>query len=104
VGDLFMSLIHTCQLCGTNSFDYLMELQRHARQLAANPIEWMPWNYRETLPRSGQAGVMFRNAHKTGFPESKIRLRFGPATETVENVPRSLYARVSTNDQQTLPM
>ncbi len=30
-GDLFMSLIHTCQLCGANSFDYLTELQRHAR-------------------------------------------------------------------------
>jgi len=37
VGDLFMSLIHTCQLCGANSFDYLTELQRHAQQLAANP-------------------------------------------------------------------
>jgi transposase len=53
VGDLFMSLIHTCQLCGANSFDYLAELQRHARQLAANPAEWMPWNYRETLQRTG---------------------------------------------------
>ena len=30
VGDLFMSLIHTCQLYGVNSFDYLIELQRHA--------------------------------------------------------------------------
>jgi hypothetical protein len=37
VGDLFMSLIHTCQLCGANSFDYLVELQRHARELAARP-------------------------------------------------------------------
>ena len=37
VGDLFMSLIHTCQLCGTNSFDYLVELQRHAREPAACP-------------------------------------------------------------------
>ena len=53
VGDLFMSLIHTCQLCGANSFDYLTELQRHARELAANPAEWMPWNYRETLARVG---------------------------------------------------
>src|SRR5688572_24817094 len=53
VGDLFMSLIHTCQLCGANSFDYLIALQRHARELAANPIEWMPWNYRETLQRAG---------------------------------------------------
>src|SRR5689334_18957278 len=29
VGDLFMSLIHTCQLCEANSFEYLIELQRH---------------------------------------------------------------------------
>jgi transposase len=42
VGDLFMSLIHTCQLCDANAFDYLMELQRHARELAASPAEWMP--------------------------------------------------------------
>ena len=52
-GDLFMSLIHTCELCGTNSFDYLTELQRHARELSAHPAEWMPWNYRETLARDG---------------------------------------------------
>ena len=52
VGDLFMSLIHTCQLCGANSFDYLIELQRHAQELAARPTEWMPWNYRETLART----------------------------------------------------
>jgi transposase len=52
VGDLFMSLIHTCQLCGANSFDYLIELQRHAQELAACPTEWMPWNYRETLTRT----------------------------------------------------
>jgi transposase len=51
VGDLFMSLIHTCELCGANSFEYLSELQRHARELAANPAQWMPWNYRETLAR-----------------------------------------------------
>ena len=51
VGDLFMSLIHTCQLCGVNSFDYLVELQRHAGALAASPAEWMPWNYRETIAR-----------------------------------------------------
>jgi transposase len=53
VGDLFMSLIHTCQLCGANSFDYLTELQRHAQQLAASPAEWMPWNYRQALERAG---------------------------------------------------
>jgi len=53
VGDLFMSLIHTCQLCGVNSFDYLIELQRHAQELAAQPAGWTPWNYRETLARAG---------------------------------------------------
>ena len=53
VGDLFMTLIHTCQLCGANSFDYLTELLRHASELAATPAEWMPWNYRQTLERAG---------------------------------------------------
>ena len=49
VGDLFMSLIHTCELNGANPFDYLTELQRHAEELAAHPAEWMPWSYRDTL-------------------------------------------------------
>jgi hypothetical protein len=49
VGDLFMSLIHTCQLRGANSFDYLIELQRHAKELATSPAEWMPWNYQEVV-------------------------------------------------------
>jgi transposase len=49
VGDLFMSLIHTCQFCRANPFDYLTELERHAAELSANPERWMPWNYRETL-------------------------------------------------------
>jgi hypothetical protein len=48
-GDVFMSLIYTCELCGANAFDYLTELQRHAGELAAHPQNWMPWNYRETL-------------------------------------------------------
>jgi len=49
VGDLFMSLIYTCELGGANPLDYLTELERHASELAANPGRWMPWNYRETL-------------------------------------------------------
>jgi hypothetical protein len=49
VGDLFMSLIYTCELGGINPFDYLTELERHADALAADPGRWMPWNYRETL-------------------------------------------------------
>ncbi len=49
VGDLFMSLIHTCESCGGNPFDYLTELQRHAAEVSLNPTQWMPWNYRATL-------------------------------------------------------
>ncbi len=49
VGDMFMSLIATCELCGANPFDYLAELDRHADSAAANPAAWMPWNYRATL-------------------------------------------------------
>jgi transposase len=45
VGDVFMSLIYSCQLCGADPFDYLTELQRHAEDLAARPKDWMPWNY-----------------------------------------------------------
>jgi transposase len=47
-----MSLIHTCQLCGANSFDYLIELQRHAKELATSPAERMPWNYKEALAQT----------------------------------------------------
>jgi len=51
VGDLFMSLIHTCELNGANPFDYLAELLRHSEGLKQSPSEWMPWNHRETLAR-----------------------------------------------------
>lgn len=49
VGDIFMSLIHTCELNGANPFDYLTELERHSSAVAAKPQNWMPWNYRQTL-------------------------------------------------------
>lgn len=54
-GDLFMSLIYTCELNGANPFDYLTELQRHSSLLSAHPSEWMPWNYRQTLARLAAA-------------------------------------------------
>ncbi len=52
VGDIFMSLIHTCQLSGINPLDYLTTLLDKADSLALRPQEWMPWNYRETLARA----------------------------------------------------
>jgi transposase len=53
VGDLFMSLIYTCQLSNVNPFDYLTALLRNADRLAREPALWMPWNSSETL-----AGLM----------------------------------------------
>ena len=36
-----------------NPFDYLIELQKHAEELAKNPADWMPWNYRQD-PATGR--------------------------------------------------
>jgi len=49
VGDIFMSLIHTCALCAANPVDYLRALMEHAPEVAAQPAEWMPWNYQQAL-------------------------------------------------------
>ena len=50
VGDLFMSLIHTCELNKVNPFEYLTELLRHPAEIMKRPAEWMPWNYRKRWP------------------------------------------------------
>jgi transposase len=52
VGDLFMSLIHTCELNDINPFEYLTELQKHANEITAHSADWMPWNYRDTLQKT----------------------------------------------------
>ena len=80
VGDVFMSLIHTCQLCGANSFEYLTELQRHARELAANPAEWMPWNYRETLAHAPPPGNIMSSclAEKDSLRPDRTTLKWPP--------------------------
>jgi transposase len=45
IGDIFMSLIHTCKLSGINPFDYLVALQKHSHEVFRNPPKWLPWNY-----------------------------------------------------------
>jgi len=47
IGDLFMSLIHTCTLNHVNPFHYLTTLQKHSSELFKNPKRWLPWNYQE---------------------------------------------------------
>ncbi len=50
MGDLHMSLIHTCELNGVNPFECLIELQKHTEELTEHPADWMPWNYRRYVP------------------------------------------------------
>lgn len=52
VSDLFMSLIHTCRLCGANPFDYITALLRYAHLAYADVSQWMPWNYKQALTRA----------------------------------------------------
>ena len=56
VGDIFMSLIHTCQLNGVNPFEYLTALQTHAGEVAKDPACWFPWNYQQAVPGSLNSG------------------------------------------------
>jgi hypothetical protein len=57
VGDLYMSLIHTCYQAQVDPFDYLTQLQRHHEQVAASPGEWLPWNYRQQLASAAESAA-----------------------------------------------
>jgi transposase len=56
VGDLFMTLIHTAELCDADPFAHMVALQRHHEQVLDEPSAWMPWNYAETLARLAPPG------------------------------------------------
>lgn len=49
IGDLFMSIIHTCNLSKINPFKYLSLLQKHSSGVFENPQKWLPWNYQTAL-------------------------------------------------------
>lgn len=54
VGDLFMSLVHTCRSHGVNPFDYMMAVVTNAASAKDDPGRWMPWNY-QAANRSASA-------------------------------------------------
>jgi hypothetical protein len=72
VGDLFMGLIHTCELNKVNPFDYLTELLRHPAEVAVRPAEWMPWNYISLKPCASNQLKWPPN----GLPEQQNRRGF----------------------------
>ena len=47
--DVYMTLIHTAELCGANPIEYLQALMEHASDVAAQPGDWLPWNYQHAL-------------------------------------------------------
>ena len=49
VGDLYMSLVHTCYASRTPPVNYLTQLQRNHERVRAAPGDWMPWNYQAQL-------------------------------------------------------
>jgi len=56
VGDVYMSLIYTCELNGINPYKYLVALMRHGEDVEARPEAWLPWNYGERLAMVESAG------------------------------------------------
>lgn len=48
-GDVYMSLIQTCQRNGVNPWDYMTELQRNHKAAKLAPAAWLPWNYKDAL-------------------------------------------------------
>ena len=50
VGDLYMSLIYTCQLSQVDPTPYLTALQRNTERVKERPEAWLPWNYHEQIP------------------------------------------------------
>lgn len=54
IGDLFMSLIHTCNLQEVNPFEYLTALQEHSSEIFRTPSDWLPWTFENTIGQKPQ--------------------------------------------------
>lgn len=70
VGDVYMSLVYTCELNGANAFDYLNQLQVNAADVAQAPGCWMPWNYRERLETIQSAVELLTHGDPKSFRHS----------------------------------
>jgi hypothetical protein len=79
-GDLYMSLIHTCYLCGADPIAYLTALQRYGAQVIAAPDDWMPWNDRDQLA-TAETGSRRRPPQPSAAPATATR----PANRTADD-------------------
>jgi hypothetical protein len=60
IGDVYMTIICTCELNDVNPFDYLTAIMRNAKGVAGAPEKWLPWNYREALAHTIAPQVVAR--------------------------------------------
>jgi len=58
VGDIYMSLIHTCELNDINPFDYLTALVAQGERLNDDPESWLPCNYAARAGSNGAAATV----------------------------------------------
>jgi transposase len=49
ISGILMSVIETCKLSRSNTWEYLLALMRNQKEARKNPGDWLPWNY----PREG---------------------------------------------------
>jgi hypothetical protein len=56
VGDMYMSVIYTCELSGVSAFDYLNQLQLNTTDVTKSPDLWMPWNYLDNVQAVSDTG------------------------------------------------
>lgn len=54
VADVFMSLIYSCELNGTNALHYIESVLGNLGEMLKAPELWLPWNYKKMLgPNTG---------------------------------------------------
>ena len=81
-GDLFMTLIHTCELNNVNSFDYLVALLRNPEAVAAAPAAWM----RGRSPRPPRDNTSWQPLHAP-LPKAHQRSNHGRAADGEAHCP-----------------
>ena len=52
VGDLYTSIIHTCELHKVDPFNYMTQVLENKGKVRSAPEMWMPWNYKEAISLS----------------------------------------------------
>jgi transposase len=73
VGDLFMSIIHTCKFMKVNPFEYLTVLKKYSSNLFKNPQDWLPWNYEKTVSTIISKNGENETGKKQGTDPSTVR-------------------------------